>query len=100
MINVQLKIVEEGLKHPISELKKHLTLELFEDDILVRTTAELTLKIKFYHEFDQDLILIKLRETATQIKISEKVIPYKENSWIQDICAESQALLSPIKQTA
>jgi hypothetical protein len=62
MVNVQLKIVEEGLKHPISELKKHLTLELFEDDILVRTTAELTLKIKFYHEFDFEYKLFSFHQ--------------------------------------
>ncbi|MCC6599238.1 MAG: hypothetical protein IT223_01025 [Crocinitomicaceae bacterium] len=94
MVNVQLKIVEEGLKHPINELTTFITSQLFEDDILVTDGADLTLKIKFTTDSDQDLILLQLRETGSKNKIGEKVIHYLENSWIQDISAEAHALLA------
>lgn len=96
MVNVQLKIVEEGLKHPLAELTKALSHQLFEDDILVRNKADLTLKIKFTRDGDQDLILIQLRETESKAKLGEKVIHYIEQSWIRDIVSESHALLATI----
>jgi hypothetical protein len=96
MVNVQLKIVEEGLKHPLAELTKELTYHLFDDDILVRNKADLTLKIKFTRDVDQDLILIQLRETDSKAKLGEKIIHYIDNSWIKDIVAESHALLATI----
>jgi hypothetical protein len=100
MVNVQLKIVEEGAKHPISELKRFLTRELFDDDILVRTAAELTLKIKFSREADQDMILLQLRETDSKVKLAEKIIPYLEASWIKDISSESHALIASVAVTS
>lgn len=93
MVNVQLKIVEEGLKHPLAELTRALTHHLFEDDILVRNRADLTLKIKFTRDADQDLILIQLRETDSKAKLSEKVIHYLDHSWIKDIVSEAHAML-------
>jgi hypothetical protein len=96
MVNIQLKIVEEGLKHPLAELQRQLTHHLFEDDIIVRTKADLTLKIKFTRDHDQDLILLQLRETESKAKLGEKVIHYIEKSWVRDTIAESHALLAPV----
>lgn len=96
MVAVKLKFVEEGLKHPIEELKKHITRSLFEDDILVKEDAELTIKVKFTADNDQDLVLIQLRETETKNKLGEKVIHYIEENWIQDIASESHALVSSV----
>lgn len=93
MVNVQLKIVEEGLKHPIQELRQSISKQLFEDDIIVTDHAELTLKIKFTMDGDQDLVLLQLRETESKNKLGEKVIHYLEHSWIEDIAAEAHALL-------
>jgi hypothetical protein len=96
MVEVQLKFVEEGLKHPIAELKNHVTKALFEDDILVKEGADLDLKIKFTTDNDQDLILLQLRETVTKNKLNEKVLHYIEETWIQDIAAEAHALVSSV----
>jgi hypothetical protein len=93
MVQVQLKIVEEGLKHPIGDLTKFLKLQLFEDDIIVSEDADLTLKIKFTRDNDQDLILIALREKDKH-KIAEKVIHYLEHTWLEDVCSEAHALIS------
>jgi len=94
MVNVQLKIVEEGLKHPVVELLGHLTRQLFEDDILVQEDADLTLKIKFLEDNGQDLVLIQLRDSGSKSKLVEKVIHYLEDSWIEDICSEAHALIA------
>lgn len=94
MVTVQLKIVEEGLKHPIAELVSAITQNLFEDDILVKEDADLELKVKFLQDNDQDLILIKLRDTRTKHKLGEKIIHYLDHSWIQDTAAEAHALVS------
>lgn len=94
MVTVQLKIVEEGLKHPIDELTHFLRLQLLEDDILVNEGSNLSLKIKFTREGEQDIILLQLRESATKNKLDEKIIPYLEYTWLEDISAESHALLS------
>ncbi|MFN8865296.1 MAG: hypothetical protein ACK500_00285 [Flavobacteriales bacterium] len=94
MVNVQLKIVEESLKHPIDELTGYLTRQLFEDDILVRGDADLTLKIKFLTDNDQDLVLIQLRDSESKAKLAEKVIHYLDHSWIEDISSEAHALIA------
>ena len=94
MVTVQLKIVEEGLKHPINELKSAISASLFEDDIIVKDDANLEVKIKFTLEDHQDLVLIQLRDAQTKHKISEKVVHYIENSWINDISSEAHALLA------
>ncbi len=96
MVEVQIKFVEEGLKHPIDELRNHVTKALFEDDILVKEGADLSIKIKFTVDHDQDLILIQLRETESKNKLGEKVLHYLEDSWIQDIAAEAHALVSAV----
>jgi hypothetical protein len=95
MVTVQLKIVEEGLKHPLHEMKSAISASLFEDGVVVRSDAFLELKIKFTTEDHQDLILLQLRDAQTKHKINEKVIHYIENSWIQDVASESHALLAP-----
>jgi len=95
MVTVQLKIVEEGLKHPIDQLKSAISQNLFEDNIIVKDDADLEIKVKFTTEDNQDLILLQLRDTRTKHKINEKVIHYIEHSWIEDISSESHALLAP-----
>lgn len=96
MVTIQLKIVEEALKHPLAELTRELTHHLFEDDILVRTKADLTLKIKFTRDGDQDLVLLQLRDSDSKNKVGEKVIPYIDHRWINDVVSEAHALLAPI----
>ena len=100
MVTVQLKIVEEGLKHPIAELVSTITKNLFEDDILIKEDADLELKVKFLQDNDQDLILVKLRDTRTKHKLGEKIIHYLEHSWIQDTAAEAHALVSSMAVTS
>ncbi len=95
MVTVQLKIVEEGLKHPLSEMKSAIAASLFDDDIIVKDDANLELKIKFTTEDHQDLILLQLRDSGSKHKINEKVIHYIENSWIRDVASEARALLAP-----
>ncbi|MFN0031553.1 MAG: hypothetical protein ACKVOR_05285 [Flavobacteriales bacterium] len=94
MVTVQLKIVEEGMKHPITELHNTISKTLFDDDIIVKDDADLELKVKFLQDNDQDLILLALRDTKTKHKFSEKVIHYLDHSWIQDTAAEAHALVS------
>lgn len=96
MVNVQLKIVEEGLKHPLAELQRELTHHLFEDDIIVRNNADLTLKIKFTRDGDQDWVLLQLRETESKAKLGEKIIHYIDSHWIKDVVSEAHALLALI----
>jgi hypothetical protein len=94
MVTVQLKVVEEGLKHPIDELTHFLRIQLLEDDILVGEDSNLSLKIKFTREGDQDIILLQVRDSITKTKMVEKIIPYLEHTWLEDISAESHALIS------
>jgi hypothetical protein len=96
MMNVQLKIVEEGIKHPIDELRQALQTQLLEDGIFLAPSAELGLKIKFTKEGDQDVVLIQLRETASKAKLGEKLIPYLNYRWIKDVSAEAHTLLAGV----
>lgn len=94
MVTVQLKIVEEGFKHPIQELKNAISGNLFDDDIIIKDDADLELKIKFTSENDQEMVLLQLRDTKSKHKVNEKVIHYLEHSWIADIANESHALVA------
>jgi hypothetical protein len=93
MVTVQLKIVEEGMKHPTTELIQAISKALFDDDIIIKDDADLELKVKFLQDSDQDLILLALRDTRTKHKLSEKIIHYLENSWIEDTASEAHALV-------
>jgi hypothetical protein len=95
MVTVQLKIIEEGLKHPLDQLKTAISTNLFEDNIIVKDDADLELKVKFMEQDNKDLILLQLRDAHSKHKINEKVIHYIEHSWIEDISAEAHALLAP-----
>ncbi|MBL7944212.1 MAG: hypothetical protein JNM00_15700 [Flavobacteriales bacterium] len=96
MVPVQLKIVEEGLKHPLEALKKAISDQLFDEDVIIRDDADFTLKIKFTNDNGQDLILLQLRDSSTKNKISEKVIHYLDESWVQDIASEAHALVTSL----
>jgi hypothetical protein len=100
MVPVKLKIVEEGLKHPLEALKKALSDQLFEDDVILSDDAEHTLKIKFTNDNGQDLILLQLRDSATKNKRSEKVIHYLADSWEEDIASEAHALVTSLHSVA
>jgi hypothetical protein len=94
MVTVQLKILEEGIKHPIEQLKSSIAEALLSDDIVVTEHSSMELKIKFTKEDNQDLILLQLRDSASKHKVSEKVIHYIDQSWKEDISSEAHALLA------
>lgn len=94
MVTVQLKIVEEGFKHPIQQLVNAIADNLHEEDVQIADHAELELKIKFLTDSDQDLVLIQLREEANKHKINEKIIHYMDQTWVNDIAHEAHALLA------
>jgi hypothetical protein len=94
MNTVQIKIVEEGFKHPVDALLGYVSAKLFDDDILVRDDADWSLKIKFLHDNDQELVLLQLRDSHNKTKLNEKVIHYLEDSWMEDISAEAHALIA------
>lgn len=94
MVTVQLKIVEEGIKHPIEQLKISMAEALLADNIAVTENSNLELKVKFTTENNQDLILLQLRDTESKHKLNEKVIHYLEASWLEDVSSEAHALLS------
>ncbi len=95
MLTVKLKIVEEGIKHPLDQLKSALSETLLEDEVVVTEHSKLELKIKFTVENNQDIILLQLRESDSKLKLSEKVIPYIESTWLSDTSSEAHALLAP-----
>lgn len=95
MITVKLKIVEEGIKHPVEQLKHAISEALLQDDLVVTENSNLELKIKFTQENNQDIVFLRLRESDNKQKLNEKVIPYIESSWLQDISSEAHALLAP-----
>lgn len=94
MVTVQLKILEEGIKHPIEQLKSSIAEALLSDDIVVAEHSNLELKIKFTKEDNQDLILLQLRDSVSKHKVNEKVIHYIDQSWKEDISSEAHALLA------
>lgn len=95
MRTIRLKIIEEGFKHPLERLKELISKALIEEEIVVTEFSDLELKIKFTTENSQDIIHLQLRNEKTKVKLSEKIIPYLEASWLEDAASEAQALLAP-----
>jgi len=95
MVTVKLKIVEEGIKHPLEQLKNAISDALSQDGLVVSENSNLELKIKFTDENNQDIVFLQLRESSTKHKLNEKIIPYIESSWLEDIASEAHALLAP-----
>jgi hypothetical protein len=92
MLTVRLKIVEEGLKHPLASLRQAIAERLLSNDIVLSEEGDVELKIKFLREDNHDVILLQQREARSKHKFNEKVIRYFADTWIQDI-AEHAALL-------
>ncbi|MCB0762945.1 MAG: hypothetical protein KDC12_15575 [Flavobacteriales bacterium] len=93
MVNVQLKLVDEGLSPNSEEISEFVTSNLQEDDIHVTDSADLTLKIKFTVDNDQELVLLQLRETGSKAKLGEKVLHYLPSHALSDIANEAHALV-------
>jgi hypothetical protein len=94
MVSVQIKFIDEGLSPNTDEIKEFAAAQFAEDNIAVTEDADLTLKIKFTIDNDQELVLIQLRETNTKLKLGEKVIHYLPESCKNDITHESHALVA------
>jgi hypothetical protein len=96
MVSVQLKIIDEGLQPDLDELTERLRNELADENVQLDPDADLTLKVKFVIDNDQELVLLQLRESATKIKLREKVIHYNSNSLKEDVALECKAMLAPL----
>lgn len=94
MVNVQLKMIDEGLAPNSDEIAKYIASNLKEDNILIDDQADLTLKIKFTVDNDQELVLVQLRETDSKVKLGEKVLHYLPASALADIANECHALVA------
>jgi hypothetical protein len=92
MLTVRLKIVEEGLKHPLHTLRQAIAERLLSNDVVLSEEADVELKIKFMRQDNHDVILIQQRDAASKHKINEKLMRYYAETWIQDV-AEHSALL-------
>jgi hypothetical protein len=93
MLTVKLKIVEEGLRHPLSSLRQAIAERLLSNDVVLSDEADVELKIKFMRNDGKDVVLLQQRDPNSKHKISEKVIMYFADTWIQDIAEHSAALL-------
>jgi hypothetical protein len=92
MLTVKLKIVEEGLRHPLSSLRQAIAERLLSNDVVLSDSCDVELKIKFMQNDGTDVVLLQQRDAVTKHKINEKVIRYFSETWIQDV-AENSALL-------
>lgn len=94
MVSVTLKMIDEGLSPNLDELSEFISQQLAEDSISVQDNAELTVKVKFTIDNDQEKVLIQLRETNDKHKLGEKVVHYFPSTWKQDITSEAHALIA------
>lgn len=94
MVNVQLKMIDEGLAPNSVEIADYIASHLEADNILINDQADLTLKIKFTVDNDQELVLIQLRETESKAKLGEKVLHYLPAHALLDIASECHALVA------
>jgi hypothetical protein len=93
MLTVKLKIVEEGLKHPLSTLRQAIAERLLSNDIVLSDHADVELKIKFMREDSHDVVLLQQRDATSKHKINERVIRYFADTWIQDVAEHASILL-------
>ncbi len=100
MVNVQLKILDDGVSPDIEGLKTYLSEQLIKDNIQITDSADLTLKIKFTVDNDQEKVLIQLRESNSKTKVSEKVIHFFAASWLNDTTNEAHALVANVAKAA
>lgn len=99
MANIQLKIVDEGLHADQHTFVSRLREALLEHDVYISDPADITLKIKFVVDDGHEKVLLLVRETETKQKISEDVILYFPDKWINKAVTDSVnmtlAALSP-----
>lgn len=96
MISVQLKMIDEGISPELDELSQYMASKLSQDEIFINSGADLTLKVKFLNDNSPDKVLVQLRETASKVKLGQKVIHYFEESWKEDTTSEAHALISSL----
>lgn len=89
MANIQLKIVDEGLQADKSSFVDQLKDALASEDIHISDNAELSLKVKFIIDDGHEKVALILRDALTKQKISEEVILYFADKWINKACREA-----------
>jgi hypothetical protein len=94
MIQVQLKLIDEGVHADLDALTVSLRYHLAQDQIFIDGASPLTLKIKFMQDNGQDKVLIVLRETESKEKLGEKVLPFVSDRWLRDVPNEAHALVA------
>ena len=100
MLTVKLKIVEEGLRHPLSSLRQAIAERLLSNDIVLSERADVELKIKFMRTDGHDVVLLQQLDSLSKHKINEKVIRYFADTWIQDVAEHSAVLLGESEYVA
>jgi hypothetical protein len=100
MVSVHLKVLDEGLSADTDSLVTFMSSQLIKDNIQIKKGADLTLKIKFTVDNDQEKVLVQLRESGTKVKLGEKVIHYFPESYIEDITNEGHALVASLAHSS
>jgi hypothetical protein len=94
MTNIQLKIVDEGLKADQHTFVTKLRETLSSQEFCIGEPAELTLKIKFCMDDGHEKVLLLVRETENKQKIAEEVILYFPWNWTEKAINASILLLN------
>lgn len=101
MVSVRLKMIDDGMASDLDLLTEQLSAHLKADKFQIDDQADLTMKIKFMLDNDQEVILLQLRESKTKVKLGEKVLHFIEAHWMEDIVNEAHALLAAtVSETA
>lgn len=100
MANIQLKIVDEGLKADQHSFVDRLRQALIEHDVYITEPAELTLKVKFCVDDGHEKVLLKVRESASKTTLAEDVILYFPDRWMDKAVSESVNLTTSVLETS
>jgi len=93
MANIQLKIVDEGLKADQHTFVERLREALSAQGFFIAEPAEITLKVKFCVDDGHEKVLLLVRETESKQKLAEDVILYFPWSWTEKAVDASVSLL-------
>lgn len=94
MHTLRLKVINSGVSLDRDDLTSKLAELLSDEGYEFSQNAPLTIKIKFLRDNDHEVVLIQLRETASKMKLREKVIPFISTSWLNDTVMEVNAMVS------
>lgn len=94
MANIQLKIVDEGLKADQHTFVEKLREALSVQGFFIAEPAELTLKVKFCVDDGHEKVLLLVRETESKQKLAEDVILYFPWSWTDKAVEACAGLVS------